>query len=99
MSSETELPAFSGTPRRYMKVALAIGVLSHAWLYAGLYVVEHLWLGREWITRAPAVCGTVVSAGVLTVYAYIAIMNLDARWGTGSRWRLVERKVKLPDVH
>lgn len=98
MNTETKLPAFSGTPQRYRKVALAIGVFSHAWLYAGLYVVEHLLLGREWIVQWPAIGGALLSATLLTVYAYIAIMDLDARWGTGSRWKLSERKVKLPEL-
>ncbi len=77
------LPPFSGTPQRYWRVAVAMGVLSHAYLYFGLLLIEYVWWGRDWMLQGPAIVTTLGSALALTVFAYVAMMYLDVRWERG----------------
>jgi hypothetical protein len=88
---------FSGSVARYRKLAWLCGLGTHAYLYLGMYLVEYVWHDRAWIARWPAIVGTCVSALLFTRLCYVSFMSGDARWGTGSRWRMVSTRVKLPE--
>jgi hypothetical protein len=88
---------FSGNPARYRKLAWLCGLGTHAYLYLGMFLVEYVWHDRSWILRWPALAVTLVSALLFTRLSYVSFMTSDARWGSGSRWRLVRAQVKLPE--
>lgn len=88
---------FSGSPKQYLKIAFAIGIGTHSWLYGGLFVIEYLWHGRDWIIDWKPIAITVLSAAFLTRHSYQSIMGLDSRRGRGSRWKLVAHNIKLPE--
>src|SRR3546814_10190615 len=48
-------PMFSGTPRKYRRIAWLLAISTHAFLYGGLLLIEYVWRGRAWlqIGRAP----------------------------------------------
>lgn len=88
---------FSGTPKRYLKLAFLLGFGSHILIYSGLFVVEYLWHSRDWIIGWKMLLVAFLSAAFLTRHCYQSILGLDARRGKGSRWKLVKTTVTLPE--
>lgn len=88
---------FAGSPKQYLKIAFAIGIGTHVWLYGGLLVIEYLWHGRDWIIGWKPIVITLASAAFLTRHCYQSIMGLDSQRGRGSRWKLMPYTIKLPE--
>src|SRR3546814_4564791 len=45
-------PMFSGTPRKYRRIAWLLAISTHAFLYGGLLLIEYVWRGRDWLLGA-----------------------------------------------
>jgi hypothetical protein len=86
MSESTTSPAFSGSPRRYRRLAWLLGVGSHLLLYGGMVLIEFVWRGRDWILGAGPIAFTVVSALLLTLLSYHSLMFVDGQY-QGARRR------------
>ena len=89
--------AFPGHPALYLRLSILMSAAIHAYLYAGMVVVEALVRSEDWIFGWKPVAVTLASAVFFAWYMYRMILRLDARIGRGSRWRLVTRVVKLPE--
>lgn len=92
-----KLPAFSGTPRRYRRIAALLAIGTHAFLYGGLLLMEYGWHGRDWLLGAKPIAFTLMSMLLFAQLCHRSLMFVDARYGSGSSWTLVSRRVKLPE--
>lgn len=88
---------FSGTPARYRKVAIAVSVGIHAYLYLGMLFFHGYLGGGEWIFGWKPALFALVSCVLFARQAYRWIMRLDAQYGSGSGCSLPARSVKLPE--
>ena len=90
---------FSGTPRRYRRLAWLLALATHCYLYLGLVLIEYVWHGRTWIFGT----GFIVKVSCMMVgFAWFCErqwLRLDARHGLGRRWQLRAAEVKLPEEH
>ena len=89
---------FPGNPGLYRRMAIwsTIGMLF--WLYGGTLLLQHLWHGEtSLLSWQPAVIALVFALWYSRM-AYRWMMRLDARFGKGSGWQLLERSVKLPEL-
>lgn len=90
-------PEFSGNPRRYLRIATWLTVGMVGWLYAVFAGVQYLVYGQAWPLGWKTVVATVVFAAWFARFFYHSMMRLDAQFGSGRAWQLVERTVKLPE--
>ena len=97
MSKQHTPREFSGSEARYRKLAWLCGLGTHVYLYLGLFLIEYVWHDRGWVLRWPVIAATLVSALLFTRLCYVSFMSGDARWGAGSRWKMVSTQVKLPE--
>lgn len=77
--------AFSGSPQRYRRLALLLGIGSHALLYGGMVLIEFTWHARDWILGDGPITFTVVSALLLTLLSYHSLMFVDAQYPSAAR--------------
>ncbi len=94
---EIDLP-FSGTPQRYLRIAIGMSVGIHAWLYGAFATIKYFVHGETWMFAWKPVAITLASMLLFARFAYRWIMRLDAQYGSGSGWRMVRRTVKLPEL-
>ncbi|NGY04262.1 hypothetical protein [Solimonas terrae] len=85
MSDNVPSPVFSGSPRRYRRLALLLGIGSHALLYGGMVLIEWVWHGRAWIVGSGPIAFTAVSALLLTLLGYHSLMFVDAQYPPAAR--------------
>src|SRR3546814_18221424 len=90
-------PMFSGTPRKYRRIAWLLAISTHAFLYGGLLLIEYVWRGRDWLLGAKPIVFTVFSMLLFARLCHRSLMYVDTQYGRGSRWRLVAHHVKLPE--
>jgi hypothetical protein len=91
------LADFSGTPARYRRLAALFSIAIHAYLYAGMVLIEYGIRGESWIFGSKPIGLTLASALVFAWHMNRSILYLDARHGRGSRWILNSKTVKLPE--
>lgn len=88
---------FSGTPQRYLKIAILMSLGIHLYLYLGMLFLHGYLGGAAWMFGWKPAALAATSALVFARYAYRWIMRLDAQYGSGSGWSLPSRTVKLPE--
>lgn len=89
---------FSGNPRRYLRIAVGGTVAMFLWLYGMFAGVQYFAYGQTWpLGWKPLVVVVVVGIWFARFY-YRSMMRLDAQYGSGRGWLLVERTVKLPEL-
>ncbi len=89
---------FSGTPARYRRIAIGTTAALVVWLYGGLSAIQYLGYGQTWIFGWRPLFATAVFSVWFPWYFYRSMMRLDARYGAGGSWELVEKTVKLPEL-
>jgi hypothetical protein len=89
---------FSGNPRRYQRIAIWLTVGLNAWLYGAFASIQYFAYGETWPLGWKPVAITLVFTAWLARFYYRSMMRLDAQYGTGGSWRLVQRSVKLPEL-
>src|SRR3546814_16342032 len=76
-------PMFSGTPRKYRRIAWLLAISPHAFLYGGLLLIESVWRGRAWLLGAQPIVFTVFS---MLLFAQLCPRSLARRSvGEGER--------------
>lgn len=89
---------FSGNPGRYRRIATSLTLGMVGWLYAAFAGVQYFVYGQDWPLGWKPVVITLAFAAWFARYFYRSMMRLDAQYGSGSAWQLVERTVKLPEL-
>ncbi len=89
---------FSGNPRRYLRIAIWATVTLSGWLYATFASVQYFAYGQTWPLGWKPVAITLVFTAWFARFFYRSMMRLDAQYGAGGSWRLVQRSVKLPEL-
>lgn len=67
------------------------------YLYLGMVGLLYGVHDQEWILGWKPVLVMVLFTALLIRISYPWIMNLDARYGTGSGWKLESQSIKLPE--
>lgn len=93
----THVMPFSGTPRRYRTISIAMSIGIHLWLYLGMLFLHGHLGGAEWVFGWKPAAVAAASAALFARFAFRWIMRLDAQYGSGSSWSLPRRVVKLPE--
>ncbi|MDR3419260.1 MAG: hypothetical protein P4L83_24035 [Nevskia sp.] len=88
---------FGGRPRHYLRISIGLGLGLPAYLYGGMVVIEYLIRGEAWILGWKPVVAAIVFAALYMRLSYRWMMDLDGQLGSGSRWSLPERIVRLPE--
>ena len=88
---------FSGTPKKYLRFAIASSLVVNLYLYFGLAAVLYLHDGATWVFSLEPTLVAVVFAVLYARIAYRWMMRLDAQYGTGKGWVLESRRLKLPE--
>lgn len=86
INSTDAFPPFSGTPRKYQRIAWLLAISTHAFLYGGLLLIEYGWHGRDWLLGAKPIAFTLVSTLLFAQLCYRALMVVDAQY-----------RIKLPE--
>ena len=92
-------PSFSGTPRRYTRLAWLIAFATHAYLYLGMVLIEYVWHGRTWVFGVRPIVTISCMMVFFALFCRSQWLRLDARHGMGGRWQLRAAEVKLPEEH
>ncbi|MFK7733884.1 MAG: hypothetical protein AB8B48_19845 [Pseudomonadales bacterium] len=89
--------AFSGSPQKYLRIAIFGSILLNSLLYFGLAAIEYFFQGETWLLNWKPALLVVVFTAVFARIAYRWIMRLDAQFGSGKGWAMVPYSVKLPE--
>ncbi len=89
---------FSGNPQRYLRIAIGSTAGMLAWLYGAFVAIQYFVYDQTWALGWKPVLAVVVFGLWFARFFYRSMMRLDARYGSGSGWQLVERTVKLPEL-
>ena len=95
MNASFEKP-FAGNPRLYRRITILGPLALNLYLYGGMVAIVYLLKGETWIFGWQAILATGLFTLFLMRISYPWIMNLDARYGSGSSWSLETQKIKLP---
>lgn len=91
------IKTFAGDPRLYRKITILGPVAMNLYLYLGMVGVVYGIHGETWIFNWQPILATVLFTAFLVRISFPWIMNLDARYGTGSSWVLQAKRIKLPE--
>lgn len=91
-------PEFSGNPRRYRRIAVAGTAGMFLWIYGIFAGVQYFAYGQTWPLGWKPLAVVVVVGIWFARFYYRSMMRLDAQYGSGRGWQLVERTVKLPEL-
>ncbi len=89
---------FSGNPHRYRGIAIWATIALNAWLYAAFASIQYFAYGETWPLGWKPVAIVLVFTAWFARFYYRSMMRLDAQYGTGGSWQLVQRSVKLPEL-
>ena len=95
--AQTRELVFSGSPQAYLRIAVCGSILLNAYLFFGLATIEYVFQGETWLFSWKPVLVTVLFTAVFARVAYRWIMRLDAQFGSGKGWRMVQQTVKFPE--
>jgi len=95
--NELQSKPFVGEPKLYRKITVLGPVVMNAYLYLGMVGVVYGVHGKTWIFSWQPILAAVLFTAVMARISFPWMMNLDARYGTGSGWQLPSRKIKLPE--
>lgn len=88
---------FSGSPQKYLRIAIFGSIFLNSFLYFGLAAIECFFQGETWVLSWKPALFVVVFTAVFARIAYRWIMRLDAQFGSGKGWAMVPHSVKLPE--
>ena len=88
---------FSGTPKKYLRIAIIFSIVLNSYLYFGLALVLYWHNGQTWMFGWKPILITVLFAVFFARVGYRWMMRLDAQFGTGKGWVLESRMLKLPE--
>lgn len=89
---------FSGNPRRYLRIAIWSTVGMTIWLYGAFAGIQYFVYGVTWPLHWKPMVIVLLFAAWYARFWYRSMMRLDAQYGAGRSWLLVERTVKLPEL-
>ncbi len=91
-----EIP-FSGSPKKYKKIAVVGSIILNTYLYLGMVGLIYVLNDQDWILGWKPISIATVFAILFARIAYGWIMKLDAQTGTGRGWKLESEAIKLPE--
>lgn len=75
-----------------------MGVGSHVYLYAGMFVIEYCWHQRAWILGWRPMLAAAVSALAFSALCIRTFRVLDSVRGSSRRRQLAALRAKLPEL-
>tara|TARA_R110001592_G_scaffold357416_1_gene660628 strand:+ start:211364 stop:211666 length:303 start_codon:yes stop_codon:yes gene_type:complete len=88
---------FSGSPKKYLRIAVGGSIVLNLYLYLGLTGVLFYCHQQTWMLGWKPVLVTILFTAAFARLAYRWIMRLDAQFGSGKGWSLESQMVKLPE--
>jgi len=89
---------FSGSPRRYLRLSIWSTVGMVTWLYGMFAGIQYFAYGQTWPFGWKPIVITLAFAAWFARFNYRTMMRLDARYGAGRGWSLMQQTVKLPEI-
>ena len=88
---------FSGRPSIYLRTAIIGSIVINLYLYLALSAILYFVHDQTWMFGPKPIIVTVLFTAFFARLYYRWTMRLDAQFGTGKGWKLVECTVKLPE--
>ena len=88
---------FSGTPKKYLRIAVGGSIALNLYLYLGLTGILYYGHDQTWMLEWKPILVAVLFTAVFARVAFRWIMRLDAQFGAGKGWSLESQMVKLPE--
>lgn len=89
---------FSGTPKKYLRIAVGGSIALNLYLYLGMVGILYYGHDQAWILGWKPILVAVLFTVIFARIAYRWIMRLDAQFGSGKGWSLESQMVKLPET-
>ena len=88
---------FSGTPKKYLRIAVGGSIVLNLYLYLGLTAILYYGHDQTWMLGWKPILVAILFTAIFARIAFRWIMRLDAQFGSGKGWSLESRMVKLPE--